>query len=212
MTGESNGSSDMGQMRDLEEERIRQRMISLERESEKLRSRERVFGVGLLVALVLAAIAAFSPHLLSMNGDEVEVDVLSAQNILLKDAEGIIRGRWSVDDGGNSRLTVLDRQGRTRLSLSVLSGGSPGMSFSNANGRTRAALALLPDESTSLVFADGAGIPRTILGLSRADAAHLLFADADGESQISIGLDGSGEASILLPDTVSSDPNSQGGS
>ena len=211
MTGETNGSPEMGKIKDLEEDRLRQRMVLLERQSERLNARDRVFGVGLLVALVLSAIAIFNPQLLTANGGEVELRAVSAERFLLRDPDGVIRGRWGVDEEGNSRFTVLDRQGRTRLSLSVLSGGSPGMSFSNANGQTRAALALLPDESTSLVFADAAGIPRTILGLSRADAAHILFADAGGESQISIGLDESGEASILLPEMGDPEVAGEGG-
>jgi hypothetical protein len=199
MTEEKGMPSDTDRMRGLEEERLRQRLVSLERHSEKVRSRERLFGVGILIALLLAAVAAFTPHFLSVNGDEVSMRTVSAEVFVLRDVEGVIRGRWAVDDGGNSRMTILDRQGRTRMSLSVLSNGSPGMSFSNSNGTPRAALALLPDESTSLTFADGSGIARTILGLSRADATHLVFADADGVSQISIGLDAAGEANIILP-------------
>ncbi len=211
MTGPNQTPSDQGPMKDLEGDRLRQRLLAVERRAETLRSRERLFGIAILIALVLAAISAFTPQLLAVGGDEVELATLSAESLILRDSEGNTRGGWSVDPEGNSRLTISDRQGRTRLSFSVLSNGSPGLSLSNANGRNRVALALLPDESVSLAFADGAGVPRTMLGLSRADAAFLLFADANGETQVSLGLDGSGEVSFVLPDSGSSESATEGG-
>lgn len=201
MTGPNQTSSDQGPTKDFEGDRLRQRLLAVERRAETLRTRERLFGVAILVALVLAAISAFTPQLLAVGGDEVELTALSAERFILKDSEGNTRGGWSVDPEGNSRLTIQDRQGRTRLSFSVLSSGSPGLSLTNANGRSRAALALLPDETVNLVFADGAGVPRTMLGLSRADAPVLLFANADSETKISIGLDGYGEPNIVLPES-----------
>lgn len=212
MTGPNQTPSDKGPTKDLEGDRLRQRLLAVERRAETLRARERLFGVAILVALVLSAISAFTPQLLAVGGDEVELASLSAERFILRDTEGNIRGGWSVDAEGDSRLTISDRQGRTRMSFSVLSSGSPGLSLSNANGRSRAALALLPDETVNLVFADGAGVPRTMLGLSRADAPVLLFADADSDMRISIGLDGYGEPNIVLPESGSPDQTPEGGS
>jgi hypothetical protein len=212
MTGENQTPSENDRLKNLEEERLRQRLVALERQADRLRFRERVFGLGIFVALVLAAISAFTPHLLAVGGEDVNLGTVTAERLVLEDANGLPRGSWSVDEEGNARLTIQDRQGRTRMSLSVLGNGSPGLSLANANGRNRVGLALLPDESTNLAFADGAGVPRTILGLSRADAAFLLFADANGEHRVSIGLDGTGEASIVLPESTSPDLTDEGGS
>lgn len=193
------------------EERIRHRLLSLERETESLRSRARILGLGLLMTLILGAFGAFSHGIPGLQPKASTVDMLTAKQIVLQDAGGSPRGEWRVDEDGNSRLAILDRRGRVRLSLSVLSGGSPGMSLVNAVGQRRAALGLLPDESTSLVFADGAGVPRAVLGLSQGDAAQLVFADAGGMSRIALGLDEMGEGNIILPEDSIPEPPGEGG-
>ncbi len=201
MTEKTSGSPEMDRTLEMEDERLRQRLLLAEREVEQLRSRTRLMGAGLLVALGLSGLALISPGFLG-RGDPstVEVDILQAKHIVLQDAEGRPRGEFRVDPEGNARISLLDRQGRPRLSLSVLSGGFPGMSLINANGQRRAALGLLADESTSLVFADAGGVPRTVLGLSRGDAAHLVFADAEGVSRVALGLEASGLGSVILPE------------
>jgi hypothetical protein len=189
---------------DSDEEQLRRRILSLEREAEWLRARARLLGIGLLVTLILGAIGAFSQGIPGMGGNNGSFEMLTAEHVVLTDDQGQARGEWRLDEEGNARLGLLDRQGRTRLSLSVLSGGSPGLSLVNSNGRRRAALGLLPDESTSLVFADGAGVPRAVLGLSTGDAAQLVFADAGGVGRVALGLDEAGFGNILLPeDSVS---------
>jgi len=204
-------SPNLDRMTEMEEERLRRRLLAVEKEAENLRSRGRFLSLGLAVSLVLAGFAAFSQTALGGGGKELQATSLRTERIVLEDSDGSQRGEWRVDEEGNSRLTILDRQGNTRLSLSVLNAGFPGLSFTNGSGQTRAALGLLPDESTSLVFADGAGVPRTVLGLSRADAAHLVFADAEGVSRVALGLDGDGEGSVILPEETPSTPMPTGG-
>jgi hypothetical protein len=183
-----------------DDEQLRRRLLSLEREAEWLRSRTRLLGIGLLVTLVLGAVGAFSRGIPGVGGNDGDFEVLTAQRVVLTDAQDQPRGEWKIDEEGNARLGLLDRQGRTRLSLSVLSGGSPGLSLINSNGRRRAALGLLPDESTSLVFADGAGVPRAVLGLSTGDAAQLVFDDAGGVGRVALGLDEAGLGNMILPE------------
>jgi hypothetical protein len=200
-------------MTEMEEERIRRRLLAVEKEAERLRSRAQLLGFGFLITLGMAGFALFFQGPFGGPGDDIHTGSLRTGQIVLEDSDGVQRGEWRVDEEGNSRLTILDRQGNTRLSLSVLNAGFPGLSFTNGNGQTRAALGLLPDESTSLVFADGAGVPRTVLGLSRADAAHLVFADSEGVSRVALGLDGDGEGSVILPeDSSPAEPVGQEGS
>lgn len=184
----------------MEEGRLRNRLLAVEREAEWLRTRVKILGIGLLVTLGLGGIGAFSQGFPIAGGRVENVDLLRAQRIVLEDAVGIPRGEWGIDGDGKVWLGLLDRQGRARLRLSVLGGGSPGLSMINANGRPRAALGLLPDESTSLVFADGSGVPRAVLGLSSGDAAQLVFADASSVQRVAIGLDEAGIGNIILPE------------
>ncbi len=211
MTPNNEVNEDLDRMKELEAERFRRRLLSVEKDAEQLRSRSKLLGIGFVLSLGLAALALLGQSRWMGGGGELEADVLRTGRVVLVGADGQPRGEWRVDEEGNSRLTILDRQGRTRLSLSVLNSGFPGLSLTNGNGQTRAALGLLPDESTSLVFADAQGVPRTVLGLSRADAAHLVFADAEGVSRVALGLDGSGEGSVILPEETLPEGSSGGG-
>lgn len=202
MTDNTKDPSDLGIKSEMEEERLRHRLLAVEREAEWLRARIRFLGFGLVAALLLGAVGTFSHGLFGGWEEGMAVDQLTAKRILLTDAQGMARGEWRVDEEGNARLGLLDRQGRTRLSFSVLSSGSPGLSLVNANGRRRAGLALLPDESTSLVFADGTGAPRAVLGLSTGDAAQLVFADANSTPRVALGLDEMGVANVIIPEDV----------
>jgi len=211
MTDERNVPSDGERLKEMEDERIRQRLLEVEREAAGLRSRFRLMGFGLIVTLALAAAAAFTPHLLAVGGDDVQLEVLRVQEIVLEDDGGRARGRWTVDEDGHSRISLLDRQGRARFNLSVLTGGNPGFSLMNANGQSRAALGINQDESTTLQFSDGSGITRAVLGLTRADVASLVFADADAVTRVGLGLDGSGVGTVLLPEISSPSPSGEGG-
>jgi hypothetical protein len=186
-------------MREIEA-RFRSRMNHLERDANKLRSRVRMMGLALLAALGMLTAVLIRPELVSSNGQGRVAGEIRTRSLVLVDVDGLPRGQWTVDEGGNVRLGMLDERGRQRLSLSVLEGGFPGMSLINAQGQRRAAFGLLPDETTSLVFADAAGVPRAVLGLTRGEAANLVFADAAGVSRIGFGLDGAGIGSALLPE------------
>jgi hypothetical protein len=205
-------SSEAERLRELEEERFRQRLLAVEREAQRLKTTVRILGIGLVVTLALASAAAFTPHLLEMGGNEVRLDLLRVREIVLENDQGVARGRWLVDGAGNSRMSLLDRQGRPRLGLSVLTGGQPGLALMNANGKSRATLGINPDESATLVFSDGSEVARATLGLSRADDGHLIFADADRAVRVALGLQGSGVATVILPEDLPSSSSGEGGS
>jgi hypothetical protein len=197
--------NDLGMMREIEE-RVRSRLLVLERETQSLRFRTRILSFGLVGTLILVIVVALNPDFLAVTGIHAGRETLSVRSLELLDGQGLRRGEWSVDDEGSARLSLLDRQGRPRMNLSVLSGGFPGLSLMNSSGQQRAALGLLPDETTTLVFADGGGIPRAVLGLTRGDAAHLVFADAEGVSRVALGLEGDGMGTVVLPESQETDP------
>jgi hypothetical protein len=206
MSQKGGDTTDIGMMREIEE-RVRSRLLALEREVAALRSRTRLLTIGTLVALILAATVAVNPDFLAVTGIHSGGEGLSVRSLTLLDGNDRPRGEWAVDDAGDARLSLFDRQGRRRMNLSVLSGGQPGMSLINSAGTSRAAFGLLPDESSSLVFADGAGIPRVVLGLTREEAAHLVFADGNGVSHMALGLDRDGVSSVVLPEASASPPS-----
>jgi len=197
--------ADVGMMREIEE-RLRARLISVERDIESFRSRARFFGFALTVTLALLAMVAVYPDVLATTGVRAAKERLEIQHLVLVGEDGGHRGEWLVDEDGNTRLILLDRQGRARLRLSVLDGGFPGLSLSNAEGQSRAALGTLSDETTTLVFADVGGVPRAQLGLTGQDEANLLFSDANAVTRVGMGLDDSGVGFVILPDTSEAVP------
>ena len=82
MTNKTSDTSDSGRSNEIEEERLRHRLLALERESEQLRSRVRLLGIGLLVTLILGAVGVFSQGVLGLGKDEVAVELLTAAQAL----------------------------------------------------------------------------------------------------------------------------------
>lgn len=195
------------------DEYLLNRVNAVERQARGLRRWFRLTGLALVASLGLIAVLLFRPDLLPEALTGPPSGEVRTEALVLLDPEGLVRGRWAVDDEGNTRLTMLDERGRPRLRISVLEGGFPGMSFINGDGQSRAAIGLLPDETTSLVFADAQGVPRAVLGLTRDDGANLVFADAMGVSRVGLGVDGSGTGSAFLPEPESppeEDPGEDG--
>lgn len=187
--------SESGALREMED-RLRARMSLLEDAQKRLRGRLRMVGLGLAAVVALLVAVAVEPSLV---GAMRSGDVIDARGVRLVDAAGSVRGEWSVDPDGSTRLTLMDQQSRQRLNLSVLRTGFPGLALVNDAGQRRAVLGLLPDQTTTLVFADARGTPRAVLGLTNADAANLVFADSEGISRLGMGLDGDGMGSLIMP-------------
>jgi hypothetical protein len=176
---------------------MRARFGAMEAEIRRLRARNGTLGLGLVVAIAVAAGSWIVPSLNA--GPQGTDEIIETRGLVLVGPDGQPRGEWSVDADGNASFKMLDPQQRERLSFSVRSEGHPGLALSNEAGERRVAMGLLPDQTTTLVFADGAGVPRAVLGLVRGDAANFLLADADGVSRIGFGLDGRGIGSVILP-------------
>ena len=123
--------ANIGMMREIEE-RLRARLIAVERETESLRARARFLGLALTVTLALLAVVAVYPDVLARSGVRSAKDFLEIRHLVLVGEDGSNRGEWLVDEDGNVRLSLLDFQGRPRLNLRVLDGGFPGLSLANA--------------------------------------------------------------------------------
>lgn len=180
---------------------IGRRMDMLERENSRLQTRQRMMmwalGGLLLVTIVLTVLTAPRTALVS--------ETLQANQFVLRDGSGLIRGIWEMEAEGGSRLVMRDGDGRERIGLSLLRDGSPGVTLGDRDGRHRIVLGLLPDGSTNLVFADGSGTARSVLGHSSTDETSLLFADREGYIRAGLVIDSDGEGGLTLY------PRGQGG-
>lgn len=150
-------------------------------------------GVALVVALMALAVGLRGSGL----GDRaLTVSSLSTEQVVLRDAEGIERGRLATDADGRTQLSLSDRDGRQRIRLTVLADGSPGVTISDTDDRPRAVLAYLPDGTTNLVMADAEGTGRAVFGLDPDGSARAFFADRAGTIRTLVGVEPDGRPSV----------------
>lgn len=205
--GDDGSSSFDYRIREVEA-RLGRRLDALESQRMKLTWLTRLMGAGLavtLIALVIVLTVASGEH------DSLTTGTLLAEEVVLRDADRVTRGRLGMNDQGRVEFSLSDRDGRDRIRLTVLEDGSPGVTITDAEARPRAVLGYLPDGTTSLVFADAEGISRAVVGLGPDGSTHALFADRGGviRTLVGVGADGvpsmslvEGGAAAAYPDTV----------
>jgi hypothetical protein len=190
-TGETDSGSDY-RIREVEA-RLDRRLAVIEGQRERASWMTLLSGAGLV--LTLAALA-FVLRTVKPEDGAWTVDSLSAEEIVLRDADGIARGRLATDSEGRAELALSDRDGRERIRLTVLEDGSPGVTISDPDARPRAVLGYLPDGTTNLVLADGRGVSRAVFGLDADGSTQALFADRAGTIRTLVGVGADGEPSV----------------
>jgi hypothetical protein len=182
--------------------RIREVEARLDRRLGALESRKgrslwagRLMGAALLAAL--AGLGVVLGKVVPSDGDW-SMSSVSAEAIVLRDADGVERGRLSTDGDGQARLSLSDREGRERIRLTVLADGSPGVTISDPDARPRAVLGYLPDGTTNLVFADAQGTSRAVLGVEPDGSTQALFADQSGVIRTLVGVGADGVPSVSV--------------
>lgn len=150
-------------------------------------------------AALVVTVAVLAFVLWTVPGKESwTVDSVATQELLLRDVDGITRGRLGMDPEGRSRLTLADRDGRERIGLTVLADGSPGVTINDPDGRPRAVLAYLPDGTTNLVLADAQGVSRAVFGLDPDGSTQALFSDRGGTIRTLVGVDPEGVPAVSV--------------
>lgn len=197
MTFETLGGSTSSDYRIREvEARLDRRLSAMETREQRRGWRGRITGLALAVALSASAFVfwKYVPHSQSW-----AVHSVSTEEIVLRDAAGVERGRLATDPEGRAQLSLADREGRERIRLTVLADGSPGVTISDPEARPRAVLGYLPDGTTNLVFADSRGTSRAVFGLEADGSTQALFADPSGavRTVVGVGADGAPSVSII---------------
>jgi hypothetical protein len=121
---------------------------------------------------------------------------VEAQNFVLRDERGEIRGVLGLTSAGSPQLVFHDGNHRERVTLALTEDGSSGLALRDSAGSSRAVFGLLPDETITIAFADRRGRTRTVLGLSDDESSTLVFADRTGVVQSSMGIDVKGQATF----------------
>ncbi len=173
------------------------RLDELERDNRRLRRYTTMMLVVVALVLGLGAALVFYSGRMGLPGSPQTV---SAQQFILRDAKGAVRGGWGTTEDGSVRLSLNDARGRQRVRLSLLEDGSAGLSFADTADRKLAVLGLLPDHTTSLVLTDQGGIPRMVLGVQGNGSSNIVFADQSGSTRAGLGVDTKGLGTFTLAD------------
>lgn len=188
------------------EARLARRLDALESQRLRLTWITRLMGAGvagLLLVILLILTTGSGEH------ESLSAQTLFAEQVVLRDADRVTRGRMGLDDEGRVQFSLSDRDGRSRIRLTVLADGSPGLTISDGDARPRAVLGYLDDGTTSLVFADAEGISRAVLGLGPDGSTHALFADRAGliRTLVGVGADGVPSMSLIENDVAAASPD-----
>lgn len=177
------------------EARLDRRLAAIESQRDRMKWTARFMGAGFIVTLL--ALAFVLVTLLPGTG-ALSVDTLSTEEVVLRDADGVTRGRLATGSEGRAELALSDRDGQERIRLTVLADGSPGVTISDPDARPRVVLGYLPDGTTNLVFADAQGTSRAVLGLEPDGSTQALFADRAGTIRTLVGVGADGEPAVSV--------------
>jgi len=193
MGGETDPTSDY-RIREVEA-RLERRLAALESRGGRSGWMTGLLGAGLVATLVALGVMLWT--VVPTDGMWA-MDSLSTEEIVLRDTDGIERGRLATDSNGRAQLTLSDREGRERIRMAVLADGSPGVTISDTDARPRAVLGYLPDGTTNLVFADAEGISRAVFGLEPDGSTQALFADRSGAIRTLVGVGADGVPAVSI--------------
>jgi hypothetical protein len=108
-------------------------------------------------------------------------DSLEAQQFLLRDSSGKLRGAMGVTSDGAVGLNFEDPAGRTRLTVDLAANGTPGVDLYDQDGKVRATIALGDDGLPGLGLYGPNGHLRTSLDVPAGKTPGLAFYKDDGQ-------------------------------
>ena len=108
-------------------------------------------------------------------------DTLEAQQFLLRDSSGKLRGAMGVTSDGAVGLNLSDTSGRTRLTLDLAANGTPGLDLYDQDGKVRATMALGDAGEPGFGLYGPNGHLRTSLDVPAAKTPGLAFYKDDGK-------------------------------
>jgi len=108
-------------------------------------------------------------------------DTVEAQQFLLRDSSGKLRGAMGVLSDGAVGLNFSDTNGRTRLTVDLAANGTPGVDLYDQDGKVRATMALGDAGEPGLGLFGPNGNLRTSLDVPAAKTPGLAFYKDDGK-------------------------------
>jgi hypothetical protein len=108
-------------------------------------------------------------------------ETLEAQQFLLRDSSGKLRGAIGVMSDGAVGFNLEDPTGHTRLTVDLAASGDPGVDLYDQTGRIRATMALGPEGQPGFGLYGPNGHLRTSLDVPAAKTPGLAFYHEDGQ-------------------------------
>jgi hypothetical protein len=108
-------------------------------------------------------------------------DTVEAQQFLLRDSSGKLRGAMGVLSDGAVGLNFSDTNGRTRLTVDLAANGTPGVDLYDQDGKVRATMALGDAGEPGLGLFGANGNLRTSLDIPAPKTPGLAFYKSDGK-------------------------------
>ena len=108
-------------------------------------------------------------------------DTVEAQQFLLRDSSGKLRGSMGVLSDGAVGLNFSDPNGRTRITVDLASNGTPGVDLYDQDGKVRATMALGDAGEPGLGLFGASGNLRTSLDIPAGKIPGLSFYTNDGK-------------------------------
>jgi hypothetical protein len=108
-------------------------------------------------------------------------ETLEAQQFLLRDGSGKLRGAMGVLSDGAVGLNLSDSNGRTRVTVDLASNGTPGVDLYDQDGKERATMALGDTGQPGLGLYGPDGHLRTSLDVPAAKTPGLAFYRDNGK-------------------------------
>lgn len=147
---------------------LAQRVEMLEARNGRLR----MIGIGSVVAALLVTCGAAA----------LKQDVLSANQLFLKDKAGNVRISLGVGDDGRPSLAFFDlKQKHPKMVLSLLDSGEPRIALHGKQPRSALRMGIDEDNSPSIGFSDGDGTSRMHFSLGPEGQCSVVVLDGKGK-------------------------------
>jgi hypothetical protein len=132
--------------------------------------------------MMIGAVVLLCGGLLTMAATDSAVpETVEAQQFLLRDSTGKLRGAMGVLSDGAVGLNLSDPSGRTRVTVDLASNGSPGVDLYDQDGKVRATMALGDAGDPGLGLYGPNGNLRTSLDVPAGKTPGLAFYKDDGK-------------------------------
>jgi hypothetical protein len=136
-------------------------------------------GAGLIAGLTALAI-------MGQTAAPQPAKTLEAQSLVIRDANGIVRGAIGLADDGSVGMNLNDAKGATRITLDVAKNSTPGLDFYDGDGQVRAMMSLGPHGTPGLGFYNSSGKLRTSLDIPSDSTPGLGFYNDNGKGKFGL--------------------------